>query len=340
MHYLHIMLITLCASHLNNISRVNRLRQLIISMQEQLKISPTDISFIISISYKGNIIDVIKRMIEQNISPEEQYITIRYRHKQMTQFEHYKMLHDELIQNNISSEQIISFMDDDDILHPLHQHAVIRAMTECADNTIMHINALVRYQCKDMTQYNNISYSAILQDTNKIPDKSDFPEYFMYIMRISVLTEFLNNCAIELLRDKYCDMCFGKYLRSHINIKICTFNTWLYCKIDVIKTFNISEYDRSICTNFKEQYGKYNDVPINDIYSIYQKARIVSTANFIDKSFFIQNVTNLYQMKCSLYYIHKIYIDTLISDICNYLLNIGVFNLLINSYIHKSNNAV
>lgn len=170
-------MIFLCASHIDSKKRFNKLKRAIKSIKYD--------HIYISISYEP---------------PYEKHVlNLKHNHKfiwpfKLSQFEHYNLLSQELIKENISRDTWCLFFDDDDICHKLrkdvYQHFI-------SDNSVVYI------------QYSAIHYDSVNKKYSKCSQ-----EYFDFACTLEVMLTFFKYVQKDILKNIGCDLLFRNFMRS------------------------------------------------------------------------------------------------------------------------------
>ena len=190
------MIITLCASHISSIDDIIRLKEMIASHYNQ----QYKTKLYISISYQNN--DLYNEIIKLNDA------ILHIRDKPTTQFMHYKLLVNELI--NIHKKDHILFTDDDDILDPRRNLYYSKYL----EHDIIKINSI-----KIFCDYIGFNKKHVLDND---PD-----EYVNLCIRFNIVHNILNSMDEDEL-NKWTFDCHFNNLISYNNVHYIKWNVGLY----------------------------------------------------------------------------------------------------------------
>lgn len=256
-------LICFCASHINSPDRFTKLK----NMLESWKNQAIKIPMIISISYS-----IKRHKFQKLIDTIRGYtnLTILESINTKSQFEHYKHIIDKYY--DMYRDYHVIFSDDDDIWltnRTLAFSAMIKII-----NLTGQCNAIIEYPFMLMSDEYMANEKNILDNKN-INIINDC-EYISYCVPIHAFGEFIKNCDSSLLKHKYCDRFFVKFMvlmpTSCITFKLPLFGYGYY-------------YWNKKYNNVKNH--TYSDeIDIEDVIFNYYSQTTESPIEFLNQQFF------------------------------------------------------
>lgn len=213
--FLQMDIVTFCASHISTAERIPLLDNAIQSVLDQ----NYKVCLFISISYESK--DILT-MLESTILSKyanNAYIKMFVQRTQMSQFEHYKFLINQ-IDPLFYNRTWVMFMDDDDY-------------SKQSRSTWFHIYS--KYKARNCKSIYNPYILFYCNDNNNIPTHSSClkklytgesntrvvssREYIVYCVRLNVLNKFV--CVMQqhnVLNTPLCDCVFGSVLQNTTNL--------------------------------------------------------------------------------------------------------------------------
>lgn len=251
-----ILLISLCALHINTKEKIKKLENMLISWNQQTY----KIKMIISISYDESIKNDMEQLINKQFNKYgNDLIIIDNKINKKTQFEHYKIISKKYY--DIYHTHYVIFTDDDDIWN---------------NNRTAIYNILLQYDKITGLQYDYISYPFICESINNYASeyknvfidnettKNIFSdEYVTYCTKFQYLKFFIDNSDTRLLSDNLCDRYFGKFLKNcnkYLRIHVPFFG-WIY-------NYNNTKFCVPVDQNY-ENFDDYIIIKANNILNCY-----------------------------------------------------------------------
>lgn len=236
-------MIGLCGSHMTSIEKMSLFQLMVKSWHNNSVVIP----LYVSMSCDTKIYDNIRRRIEimELLYPE---LKIFLSNHPLSQFEHYKLLSEKVIEI-YGPDIFILFTDDDDLWNTSR----VKVYSECIiqmDEQIQNISSFKSSSYADSTILNNgctAGPNSIIKEINSPKDVDinlqsgfiqitssidTYGEYWEYCVQLKYLQEFISKASIDILRNKYCDLCFVKFIRLYdLDNKIIAIiknDDWLY----------------------------------------------------------------------------------------------------------------
>lgn len=200
---------TLCASHIDSRVRWLRFLHLVRSWREQ--ISPTGASFVIpfhlSVSTSpahSHVVPIIERIAAQNKN-----FTAHIRTEPLTQFQHYALLAKEL---GIGAEEWVIFTDDDDTWAKNRAYSYSRAL-----QNVSHIQKLDQVGAVKVIGPTDLSDGKPYDEATR--EENSMGEYVELSCRFRTFVEFFARIPPTLLRSRFCDLVFCRFVRWYSEFK-------------------------------------------------------------------------------------------------------------------------
>jgi hypothetical protein len=253
------MLVQLCASHIGSIDRLNALIRMLHSIAEQSVSAPVYLSISTNAELREQVIESLKTLSEIAKTSD---LTICWRDRTMSQFEHYALLATEL---QLQAKSVWCILcDDDDYCHP-NRVAWYTKETEAAEaeknDVILCSNGILSANFQGATKAN---FKELDEHAIANPKAVGFGgnEHWMFAAKLQVLRTFCENIGPDVLANVGCDLVWRNFLRLS-NCKIVSNDVWLYAKTmegtfdhaslgkqydaDSISTLCTSLYHRMLC---------------------------------------------------------------------------------------------
>lgn len=217
-------IISLCASHIDTLERMSLLQLMIQSWHS----NTVQIPLFISLSYDEYLQEDILNTISQM---REMYplLTVNISNVKLAQFEHYKIL-SETVVVLYSPSTFIIFSDDDDLWSENRVELYKNCISQFHDiiHSVSSIKMCGYYTCDgashpDMRYISNFAQLQNYKNLIKVIDTVNIPgEYWQYCVPIKYFQEFMTKASDDLLKHKYCDLTFTKfiYFYNPENVKI------------------------------------------------------------------------------------------------------------------------
>lgn len=199
-------IITLCASHIDNIQRLDYLRQMINS---RYNLETKSEFLIISISWTKSMKNVTQSVITKFPSD----VIVYQSDTKLSQFEHYKNILDKHNWDSSCDDIWFDFVDDDDEVL-MDRYDFFHKLFDTASDAYKD-NFAVRgaYYYRNNTQ---------------IEDLHGMGELWLYIIPKSTFEFFIVHAPPGILRHKFCDMYFRDYLKLFIQVFTIPFEIPIY----------------------------------------------------------------------------------------------------------------
>lgn len=219
-----------CASHINTLERFECLKAMISSWINQT----TRCKLYISISFDTHIQSQSALLASLG---EHELLCIFPQSTKLSQFEHYRFL-----TTRMEEDTYILFTDDDDIWHKDRVFAfteVYKAIHFESSTNLLSVRIPVYLSSDNKNNKLKVMTTCDIENAIKKGDvalvESDntaFTEHWTYMVRLSTLCDFVMSCSDVILRHKYCDVLFIKFLRcckGYQNAVVYTNKkTWMY----------------------------------------------------------------------------------------------------------------
>jgi len=201
-HVRDMKIICLCASHISNMNRLSKLKNMLDSWNHQI----FPIKMVISISYGAELNQEINSILD-NYSP----LIVLKNEKKKSQFEHYKNICKNYPEYR---NYYILFTDDDDIWGENRSlaYATLIRIAELSKRLVDYI--IYPYILEgDHYLSNNLE---VMENYNKNRIKmiNGHNEYVAFCVKMETFLTFINNCDEKLLNHKFCDRYFVKFLSN------------------------------------------------------------------------------------------------------------------------------
>lgn len=222
-------IVCLCASHVNNVFRLKCLMSMIKSWKEQTVKCP----LYISMSYD----DSLKQLIERIISTlKYDNLHIMIQTSPLKQFEHYATLIKTI---DSTAYEYVIFTDDDDLWHVHRVKHFCDAVLNSQSFPKSWLSLKVPKYVSTSNSKQGLADFFSPQDVNEHfreldihNDPSTVSNYITYLIKIEVVKGFLQDCNLQHLKHKYCDMLLLKYIKHCKNGVNCVYlienNDWMY----------------------------------------------------------------------------------------------------------------
>ena len=223
-------MVCLCASHMNTLGRWERFMQMLTSWKEQT----VEVPLIVSMSFEESVEDVISL-------PEMEGLTIIRQRRKMSQFEHYQAL----AELDWAEGTWVMFTDDDDLWHEARVDVYTTMLRGCKRQGVTPAyivsKTIVVSERDDPPGLERAEDVTALYERGVIRqkafDKGDVAEmdvgnYVEYGVSVNTLRGYLDGISVELLKSKFCDLAFSRYLRDGHDVIMCRLQPegipWLY----------------------------------------------------------------------------------------------------------------
>lgn len=317
-----IKLIALCASHINTFARLKCFEYMVESWNAQ----QTPVLLFISMSYEQSLKNVVHHIVNTYMERYE-YLIVKMFDQHFSQFEHYKYL-SFLSRKFVTDDCWVMFTDDDDIWHPQRSEYYDEAAYRFESDQNLVRCSYYACQTKNKSLDKLFTYESV-KNSDILYDKGN-PEYFQYSLRLSKLIQFVSECSTDLLKNKYCDVLFVKFMTTKTVVYewVVLKENWMYLvrwnlKIGhVCSKIHLPNNFKSIISNFSENL--IDNKVIKNIFHIVQQEcmRNVSTPKINN---IIESYANVHGEQCTKY-----------KKFIMYLLKQKYFQALINSPVYQS----
>lgn len=310
-------IVCLCASHIHNTFRLKCLNSMIQSWNEQI----LHCHLYLSISYD----DAMKQLVDRVIASynyDRLHVTIQL--SPLKQFEHYKHLL-KLISNE--SYKYIIFTDDDDLWH----HNRVKHFDDALSQiTLQHnhwLSVKIPNYVTPSTPYKGLSdcftaqmVSDRLKDLQLNDNATTMSNYVTYVFKTEVVERFLQDCNVEHLQHKFCDMLLLKYIKHCKNGQNIVYypaekNEWMY-------------YYRYNTLSFSVTNTKYTSIPQYVISFGKSLKYLLRVPKQVDDNEYVMNTINNLEVYC---------FRTSIFTIDQYLQQTYTYSTKIHASIDKNN---
>lgn len=220
-----ISLVTLCASHITELSRLRHFENLLKSFIKQTVKCKMYIS--ISCDSQPELLKSLKDLILY-IETQTNLIKIHVQGTKKSQFEHYNYLVQTLTQNNHKKVWCL-FTDDDDYLAPTRNEHYIKLVETLSDTEVCAMIPTMLYSSWDNSKINESILNLYLSERKNLTKVfRNGREYVTYCVRLDILQSFCKFMGYQgKLETKQCDVVFGTLLQN-----LCTTvsrpSVWLY----------------------------------------------------------------------------------------------------------------
>lgn len=222
-------IVCLCASHVNNVFRLKCLMSMIRSWKEQTVKCP----LYISMSYDDSLKQLIERVMS---SVDYDNLEIILQTSLMKQFEHYATLIKTI---DSTAYEYVIFTDDDDLWHENRVKHFCDAILNSQSFPKSWLSLKVPKYVSTSNSKQGLADFFSPQDVNKHfreldihKDPSTVSNYITYLFKIEVVKGFLQDCNLQHLQHKYCDMLLLKYIKHCKNgvnvVYSIEGNDWMY----------------------------------------------------------------------------------------------------------------
>lgn len=244
-------LITLCASHITEVNRLNHFKNMLKSFKNQTVKS----NLYISMSFDSSLNDKIDEIIAHNVNYN---IKIFKQDHAMSQFQHYKFLTEQF--DNIFSNFVwCLFVDDDDYLNSKRNAeytSILNRVNDrneiCIQNSSLMVSSWEKF---DKTSKELNSQLNTGKDSTYVLALSN--EYCTYCVKLNALKKFCNFLErMNKLDTKQCDVVFASML-----VKKCKTFSILY-KSEWLYAYNQSRSHSRTCQTIGIDYyvNNYSDI--------------------------------------------------------------------------------
>lgn len=220
------MLIALCASHINNTHRLQCLLSMIKSWREQT----LQCKLFISLSY--DTVQITKKILLQSL-PSCEDLHINIRDCPLRQFEHYKMLSDEVSLDH--TDAFVIFSDDDDVWHPDRVKTFSKCLRLFQFGLLymycpMYAEQIEKRGTDDVMTSHGVTIHLEKGEVKTIEEWTGYGNYVSYVLNIKTLLAFMQQCPPYILSHKFCDMFFLKFIRLSLGQQYAPIPTdnWMY----------------------------------------------------------------------------------------------------------------
>jgi hypothetical protein len=150
-------------------------------------------------------------------------LIVRRRDVRLTQFEHYKLLAEELMAERDAGKTWVIFTDDDDLWHPTRTAHYMKAIKGGVMNNSVYvcIEATAELTTKDQPETWEDVDALLASGRGKVTRMGQEGDYHSYGVRLSTLAHFTRECNETMMKHKFCDMGFWRYLRDGARIADC-----------------------------------------------------------------------------------------------------------------------
>lgn len=189
-----------CASHIDSKERLEGLRKMLTSAQQQTILVPLFLSF----SYKDK--ELLKDTLNLLLEFRKLGLDIKtiLQHTPLAIFEHYE----KIIANENFDSQYVIFTDDNDTWHE-DRNAAYLSMIKSLEKNKLYVGRLNKYK----SWFTDCS------------SNDDGGEHWMYVCHIDVIRKFFEVCPELHLQNKYCDLIFIRFLCQIMGENIITDNS-------------------------------------------------------------------------------------------------------------------
>jgi len=187
-------MIALCASHIDSKERLVALDHMLQSVSAQTH----HIEMYISIS------GIQEHQCHEIIKHRSAWLHVTFREIHLTQFEHYKLLCEDLKSEKIDKDTWCIFTDDDDLWHKQRVEKYTKAIERSCTDVV---------KCESGMLFNG--------------KLSQGAEYVDFATKFKVFVQFFINARQELLKLRGCDLIWRNVLRC-TPCTLFTAGTWLY----------------------------------------------------------------------------------------------------------------
>jgi hypothetical protein len=244
----------LCASDISYEERLPYLQKLLDSISE-LDPSPENIFFSVHIHEK------CKNKAQEIFSNTNNKIkvTILYQDSPKSQFEHFCLIRNYILDLDYTTENTwLLFVDDDDLLATNHISSYRNVIETLSKNE--HFHKIVTITCTG--RYEN--------QFKLVWDKVDYQDnycldYFMSCVRFKILNDFFSEKSSSLIKKRFADQHFVRFLKSIENgIQACFKNYTYFYRSHKLNTTNTIQNEQNLYENIIENF-LYMNVPIKDV---------------------------------------------------------------------------
>jgi hypothetical protein len=195
----------LCASHIDSRTRWLRFLNLLRSWREQ--VTPTGASFVIPLHVSvstspahSHVVSTIERIAQQN-----ENLLVHIRTDPLTQFQHYSLLAKEL---GLGAEEWVIFTDDDDTWAKHRAYSYSHSLQIVND-----MKKLDQVGAVKVIGPTDISDGEHYDDVRR--EENSMGEYVELSCRFRTFGEFFARVSPALLRSRYCDLVFCRFVRRY-----------------------------------------------------------------------------------------------------------------------------
>lgn len=220
----------LCASHIDSERRCKALGRSIEAVKAAYDAEKDTV--LISVSFAPEFETCLRTLLDTHTE-----VRAFIQHTQLSQFEHYAKLAQEI--RAIPSLEWCMFFDDDDFSHP-RRFNMYRSFTDAPYNNIVYFTGAQKSVC------DSEAWGMSLETLNKVGDTSEGgQEYFMFAVRMNILRFFCDNVGDDILAMRECDLVFRSFLRCLPCLLVPNIEKqWLYAhtKVDMVHPYSNPDF--------------------------------------------------------------------------------------------------
>lgn len=212
------LLVQLCASHIGSTRRLRALVRMLRSLADQSVRAPVWLS----ISTCASAPELREKAAEALSVYAE--VTVRWRERAMSQFEHYALLASEVEE----AESWCILCDDDDYCHPSRAAWYAAAIKECKADAVLCSNGTLSAMFRGATELSLEGLEAHAAANPRCVGLGG-SEHWMFAAKTGVLRAFCEGVPETVLESVGCDIVWRNLLRLS-RCEVAESHTWLYAK--------------------------------------------------------------------------------------------------------------
>jgi hypothetical protein len=220
---INIKIICLCASHIDDINRLEKLENMLNTWNKQIY----KVKIILSLSCNKNLVDKTLTKVNELKCKFGEDLIVLYNFEQKTQFEHYKFICDNLYEQ--FKDHWVFFSDDDDIWSDKRSFIFSLMIQNLINGDLIDKVSYIEYpfMCEGnkYISSNEEVYFEMVANTIQIKNRNEsggMLEYICYCTKFDNFKSFINKSNLDILRHELCDRYFIKYLKMCPNINKST----------------------------------------------------------------------------------------------------------------------